>query len=105
MYQTYAHYKAPELLGCDYEGYHYICIVPLATFYSHILAVAIVAMTSYLLCNIYTLVWIAYPPLLDPFYKVSTRCRIIDMVGLILLVFTWININPVHQCICLHCSS
>ena len=69
IFQTYAHYMAPELLGCDYEGYHYICIVPLATFYSHILAVAIAAMTSYLLCNVYTLVWIAYPPLLDPFYK------------------------------------
>ena len=35
---------------------HDICIVPLATFYLHIV---VAAMTSYF-CNVYTFVWIAY---------------------------------------------
>ena len=54
---TQVHFMAPEIIGCEFQGQNYFCIVPLATFYAKILGVAIVMISVYLICNVYTLAW------------------------------------------------
>ena len=59
---------ADENIECEVFNQFYVCVVPLATFYTKIVLVANVAFAGYLLCNSYTLVWILVPRL-SPFHR------------------------------------
>ena len=63
---------APEDIECEVFQQHYICVVPLATFYYKIVTVSMMAMIGYLLCNLWTLVWVVFRNI-NPFHKFMTK--------------------------------
>ena len=64
----------PEI-NCEVLNLHYVCIVPLASFYYGVLATALFSSHGFVACCIYKLIWFSIPNIMSPFAKLMRNKR------------------------------
>ncbi|XP_059092608.1 uncharacterized protein LOC131887897 isoform X2 [Tigriopus californicus] len=64
-----------EEIHCQVFSQHYLCVVPLARFYRLIVVLATTAMFGYVVCTLYTLLWITCSSHLSSFHRFMGECQ------------------------------